>query len=331
MNRNAFEHFVKINLNNRNLNNLSYIKRLINDDNILYRLYYNLSIKKIIMGSDLDALKFKYKYMKNMKNNQSYDDSDDEDEDENGANTSIFYESKDNEKYINIACIYGSLKIVKWFNGFEKKLNMNFKKNSCRTLSLIAAYEGHLNILKWISKMGTNDTLCVNTYFDSKIMDEAANNGKLHVCKWLYKIDTERKIGYSTIAMDLAARGGHLDVCKWLHKIDKERKVGCTTQAMDWAANCCHLDVVKWLGENRKEGCSRDVLYMDHGRGSVKNIENRFEIIKYIDNKYGLKNISANEYIQNAAEIALRYKWYRISIYLIEYLCKNKKICVKEI
>ncbi|OWZ09627.1 hypothetical protein PHMEG_00017647 [Phytophthora megakarya] len=108
----------------------------------------------------------------------------------------------------------------------------------------IAATEGYLDIIKWLSAYRPEVKI------SARVMDAAALRGHLKVLKWLHE---NRSEGCSLHAMDSAAAGGHLDVVRWLHE---NRTEGCSTGAMDTAAAGGHLTTVQWLWANRGEGCT---------------------------------------------------------------------------
>ncbi|CAI5710839.1 unnamed protein product [Hyaloperonospora brassicae] len=108
----------------------------------------------------------------------------------------------------------------------------------------IAATEGHLDVVKWLTAYRPEMTI------STRAMDAAALQGHLDMVQWLH---TNRSEGCTTAAMDSAAAGGHLHVVRWLHA---NRTEGCTRGAIDTAAAGGHLATVQWLWAHRSEGCT---------------------------------------------------------------------------
>ncbi|KAG1693008.1 hypothetical protein DVH05_024044 [Phytophthora capsici] len=130
----------------------------------------------------------------------------------------------------------------------------------------IAAQQGHLDILQWLSEFHAD-----RMYWDN-VLGYAAAGGHLPAVKWLH---IHRQDKCSTKAMNSAAYHGHLDVVKWLHH---NRTEGCTTKAMDGAAARGHLDMVKWLHANRTEGCTDKAMTWAAQNGHLDVVKWLYEI-----------------------------------------------------
>ncbi|KAG1682407.1 hypothetical protein DVH05_021030, partial [Phytophthora capsici] len=103
-----------------------------------------------------------------------------------------------------------------------------------------------LSSLRLMSHVAARDT---KTHWGD-VANIAAKNGHVHILQWLSEIHADR-CDWDVNILDCAAASGHLSVVKWLHV---HRQDGCTTRAMDCAAEGGHLPIVKWLHAHRSEG-----------------------------------------------------------------------------
>ncbi|KAG1693015.1 hypothetical protein DVH05_024051 [Phytophthora capsici] len=204
--------------------------------------------------------------------------------------------------HLKEACILGSLRLMKLAAARNTKVYWG-------DVAIIAAKQGHLDILQWLSEC-TEDRCdwgkvldlaaayghlpivkWLHTHYQdirsTNAMDEAALRGHLDVVKWLHDNRTE---GCSTRAMNGAASNGYLDVVKWLHN---NRSEGCTVYAMTWAAQYGHLDVVKWLHENTGKGCA------DYIMDGVVNLD----VLKWLHENLRGGWLCSTEAIDKAAEL----------------------------
>lgn len=133
---------------------------------------------------------------------------------------------------------------------YKKMIDLDIDLENEHRLMRCAAYNGKLNIVKWIFN---NRISMLDDYKNTMLMDLTACQKQLDVLKWLHNHQGNRDFGCTVDAMDWAAENGHLDIVKWLHE---NRTEGCTTRAMDYAAKNGHMDVLKWLQKNRTEGCT---------------------------------------------------------------------------
>jgi hypothetical protein len=94
-----------------------------------------------------------------------------------------------------------------------------------------AAFNGHLETLKWIGANGGEWT--------DDAADWAAFNGHLETLKWIRANGGE----WTHWAADWAAKNGHLETLKWIRANGGE----WTHWAVDWAAEWGHLGTLQWI------------------------------------------------------------------------------------
>jgi hypothetical protein len=105
--------------------------------------------------------------------------------------------------------------LMKWAKGEKNRrcslwrstfMYMYFAPRLClRGACSLAAYDGHLEVLKWLHSTGCP--------WDSSTCDAAAVGGSLGMLSWLHKMGCPS----NAATCCAAACGGHLEVLKWLH------------------------------------------------------------------------------------------------------------------
>ncbi|PRP86844.1 hypothetical protein PROFUN_05061 [Planoprotostelium fungivorum] len=102
-------------------------------------------------------------------------------------------------------------------------------------VATIAAQNGHLDILQWISINGGE--------LHEQIYNRAAYYGHFHVIKWARENDCP----WQESACSNAAAGGHLDILQWL------RDKGCPWDSLVTVNAACagRIDILRYAKENR--------------------------------------------------------------------------------
>ena len=120
-----------------------------------------------------------------------------------------------------------------------------------KTLFIIAASAGKLEVLEWGKKLGYK----LDTVLDKHTIADAALYGHLKVVKYLRKLG----IPWDKWTCTYAALNGHLELLKW-----------CRVNQCPWDEETCamaakngHLELLKWAREN---GCPWDEnTYLEEG------------------------------------------------------------------
>ena len=297
MNRNAFEYFVKIYLNNKNLNNLSYIKQLTNDNNdfLIYRLYDNKIINDLVINNELDGIKIKYKY-----NKRCFSDIFSIVE-EDGKEKIVI--PSNNIFFVNTAIEYGHLQILKWFHNLEKKIHCNPHFSAREYFLDDAVQYGHLNIIKWLLKLKNNDPYHCAEKFEIMYIYMAIKHGDLNIIKWITKLDRDNPF--------YPVNPKIFDHFRYL--IDEATKHG-------------KLHIVKWLCKNRNDKFTVELLHFHRGQfDTINGQQNTIDCLKYIDKIYGINSIIPLTEIKMAVNDAIDLNYHLIAVYLIEYIASIQK------
>lgn len=151
----------------------------------------------------------------------------------------------------NIAAYSGHLEILKWLQQKNQHINI------IPSIVDRAASGGHLDCIKWLYSQGYKATGYGIAW--------ASNSGYLNCVKWLY----ENKVQPQQ-TLDHVARYGHLETVKFLHEIG----VRCTDFAMDWAAENGHLECIKFL-----HSISAPCLYTAIDKAIINN---HLDVAKYL-------------------------------------------------
>ena len=144
---------------------------------------------------------------------------------------------------VNKACKYSIYK-VEPIALMTKKLfhsDDGTPSTDCKFRQHMAAYEGRLDVLKWLFEKGCpiSRKLCASG---------AVNSGHVHMFQWMK--DTGMTDKWRERHMYSAACNGHLEVVKWLHVN------GCPwdEKACLFAGSCKSWDTLQYLVDNKCPG-----------------------------------------------------------------------------
>jgi len=170
--------------------------------------------------------------------------------------------------------------------GFDVNHLFNIQSNQTdikRTLLHIAAFNGHLGIVKYLVDEKKVDVNKVDK--DGKTaLHRAAFNGHLGIVKYLVdekKVDVNKADNYGTTALHMAAFNGHLDTVKYFvdeKKVDVNKANNYGETALHWAIHNGHLDIVKYLVEknadvNKVDKHGRTVLHWAAKNGHLDTVK----------------------------------------------------------
>jgi ankyrin repeat protein len=167
--------------------------------------------------------------------------------------------------------------------------DVNIKNDNGDTALMCAAYNGKLDVVKYLAGNPRVDISAKNNYGNTALM-MAARNGKLDVVKYLAedpRVDIKAKSNYGNTALMMAARDGKLDVVKYLaedQRVDVNAKNNKGNTALMMAARDGKLDVVKYLAENPKV----EINLTNKQHQTAENLaisEKHDEIAKYLSKK----------------------------------------------
>ena len=153
-------------------------------------------------------------------------------------------ENEEGKNPLIICCEKGSLQVLQQLYN-AKEFDLNKKICEKFSLLLIAASNGHLEIVKWLLQNGCS-TDERNDNGDTCIL-VAAENGQLETVKWLVQngcsLEEENDDGITCILM--AAKAGKLETLKWIelngYKLIKDRSY-FNESCLLLAARHGHLD-----------------------------------------------------------------------------------------
>lgn len=117
-----------------------------------------------------------------------------------------------------------------------------------------AAKRGELDTLKWwYNKCGYE-----LTDYTERAIDLASANGHIHILDWLFKIGTESKpwiLKYSPRSIDWAAARGHIHVLGWWLNKYKNMNIVLqyTEKAIDFAATQGRIEILEWFLKHSEE------------------------------------------------------------------------------
>lgn len=136
---------------------------------------------------------------------------------------------------------------------FKEGINVQDKRGW--TCVYFAAYEGHLDVLKWLD--GKDCDFMVQDNKGKTCVQAAGYSGHLNVLKWLDRKGCDLMVqdNRGDTCAHYAAQGGHLNVLKWL----KEMGFDLMIQNND-GKTCVHYaslmgrtDILKWFEEKSCE------------------------------------------------------------------------------
>lgn len=217
-------------------------------------------------------------------------------------------------RYENVACLgaeEGYLTILEWC----KINNYNFNK-----ASVSAAANGRTEVLEWMKINGK-----IIRYIEE--YDVAAYNGHLETLKWLHKNEYEEEIYYGNKSgMKLpwkgvcnnAVLGGHLEILKWARTLHGEWDI----KTCKYAAERGEYEILKWL---REHGCywyNKEIIEIIAEKGDIDMLEwaiandcngehaydgaargGRIETLQWLkDSGYGIYKIFDRDPCANAAK-----------------------------
>lgn len=144
----------------------------------------------------------------------------------------------------------GYLSILRWLHVDQRiPLPLCRAEKSIRDICLIAARNGHQNVLEWIisiTSLRLIDIFHQRPESGASLCSEAAHGGHLSLLKWLHNA---QNFPLDTITFAEACRGGHLEVVRWLVEENKCAAVDSTACAQ--AARGASLETLKYLRANR--------------------------------------------------------------------------------
>lgn len=148
---------------------------------------------------------------------------------------------------VHRATAHGKAEVLAWW---MTKYGLEAKLDIMQHIIRIAAYQGHLNVLKWVFR--DDDKLQL---LDD--LDEPLKCLNAEVTRWIVDRKPDARL---EISLNLAARDGDLEFIKWVYGHRDRFPVAIGALTMDFAAEHGHLDVLKWLMENAPDTYSPEVL-----------------------------------------------------------------------
>jgi hypothetical protein len=138
------------------------------------------------------------------------------------------------ETAVDIACTQGFLELLQ--AAFPRRTTLE-RQRRILSESQLAAFYGHLEILKWLSENGYH-------VFTTSHLNDAIEGNHLETIRWLREHGTP----WGDFTMSFAIRGNCLDIIKWI------RKHGCpwSWNTTRLAIELGNLDILQWV---LSDGC----------------------------------------------------------------------------
>ena len=141
----------------------------------------------------------------------------------------------------------------------------------------LAAEFGHINILKFVKKLGYK-FICLGNKYIGGTIDRAGKRGQIHILDWFKNSDLQIKytnysinwasgsghinilnwfknsglnFKYSKDAIRSASESGHIHVLDWFKNSNYKFKYGAC--AVDWASNNGHIHILEWFKNSEME------------------------------------------------------------------------------
>lgn len=177
---------------------------------------------------------------------------------------------------------------------------------------VLAAANGHLNVVQWLYTYGKDVHLMTDEYDDCGIsvmisatgdnqaaMEAAATNGHLDIVEWLWSKGVEGTL----TTMKQACSNGHLEIVQWLHSHGVDVDLGCALAAV----NNGHQSIVKFVIDTL--GDIESLL--------IESIQHRYTtLVQYICCNYQINKFTAIRFAQSIHSPAVIIRTIETTVYM---------------
>jgi len=170
--------------------------------------------------------------------------------------------------------------------------SLEIKDKNGNTLLHLAAFGGHLDIVKYLIEKGAD--LHATNKNNGTPLHAAASNGKLNVVEYLIeekKVNLEVQDKDGNTSLSLAARGGHLDVVEYL--VEKGANLSVTNKSGNTPMyEAMSFDIVKYFAEKGANinAVNKNGFTLLHVAAANGNLD----VVKYLIEEKGT-NIDAKD------------------------------------